>query len=42
MKFGVISYGYWGPNIVRNLLDLEGAEMLAIAAARKQAYKACL
>ena len=24
MDFGVIGYGYWGPNIVRNLAGLEG------------------
>jgi predicted dehydrogenase len=45
MKFGVIGYGYWGPNIVRNLMNLEGVEVLAIAdsnaAARKRAHKAC-
>ena len=28
MKFGVIGYGYWGPNIVRNLMSLEGSEVL--------------
>jgi predicted dehydrogenase len=31
MKFGVIGYGYWGPNIVRNLVNLEGSEVSAIA-----------
>jgi predicted dehydrogenase len=31
MKFGVIGYGYWGPNIVRNLATLEGSQLLAIA-----------
>ena len=31
MDFGVIGYGYWGPNIVRNLVSLEGAEVRAIA-----------
>jgi predicted dehydrogenase len=31
MKFGVIGYGYWGPNIVRNLTSLEGSQVLAIA-----------
>ena len=44
MKFGLIGYGYWGPNIVRNLMNMEGVEMLAIAdtnaAARKRAHKA--
>ena len=44
MNFGVIGYGYWGPNIVRNLTSLEGSEVLAIAEmspnARKRAQKA--
>lgn len=44
MKFGVIGYGYWGPNIVRNLMNLDGAEVRAIAeisaAARHRAQKA--
>lgn len=44
MKFGVIGYGYWGPNIVRNLMNLDGAEVIAIAdenaGARKRAHKA--
>jgi predicted dehydrogenase len=44
MKFGVIGYGYWGPNIVRNLMNLEGSNVVAIAEvssdARKRAQKA--
>jgi predicted dehydrogenase len=44
MTFGVIGYGYWAPNIVRNLTSLEGSQVLAIAemnpAARKRAQKA--
>jgi predicted dehydrogenase len=31
MNFGVIGYGYWGPNIVRNLVALEGSRVRAIA-----------
>ena len=31
MNFGVIGYGYWGPNVVRNLMSLEGSEVRAIA-----------
>ncbi len=31
MNFGVIGYGYWGPNIVRNLSALEGSQVLGIA-----------
>lgn len=30
IKFGVIGYGYWGPNIVRNLRAVEAAEVVAI------------
>ncbi len=44
MNFGVIGYGYWGPNIVRNLMNLEGVQVSAIAeispAARHRAQKA--
>ena len=44
MNFGVIGYGYWGPNIVRNLVNLEDSKVLAIAeissAARTRAEKA--
>ena len=27
VKLGVIGYGYWGPNLARNFLDLEGARV---------------
>ena len=37
MKFGVIGYGYWGPNIVRNLMTLEGSQVLMIAEISAQA-----
>ena len=44
MNFGVIGYGYWGPNIVRNLMSLEGSQVKAIAEisenARARAQKA--
>jgi predicted dehydrogenase len=30
IRFGVIGYGYWGPNVVRNLYSLDGAEVVAI------------
>jgi predicted dehydrogenase len=40
----VIGYGYWGPNVVRNLESLEDSQVLAIAetslAARKRVHKA--
>jgi predicted dehydrogenase len=44
LKFGVIGYGYWGPNIVRNLRSLEGCQVVGIcdqtAAARKRIHAA--
>lgn len=30
IKFGVIGYGYWGPNVVRNLEQLEGSSLVAV------------
>ena len=30
VKFGVIGYGYWGPNVVRNLDQLDGSEVVAV------------
>jgi predicted dehydrogenase len=30
IRFGVIGFGYWGPNIVRNLQGIEGAAVAAI------------
>jgi len=44
ISFGVIGYGYWGPNVVRNLDSLEGARVLTVSekvpALRKRAQKA--
>jgi predicted dehydrogenase len=44
IKFGVIGYGYWGPNVVRNLHSLEQCQVRAICdqspAARARAQKA--
>ncbi len=44
IKFGVIGYGYWGPNIVRNLRGLDTATVVAIcdksAAALRRAKQA--
>jgi predicted dehydrogenase len=31
VNFGVVGYGYWGPNVVRNLDGLEGARVYAIS-----------
>ena len=44
VKFGVVGYGYWGPNVVRNLDRLETAEVVAVCdkspSARKKVAKA--
>jgi predicted dehydrogenase len=44
MNFGVIGYGYWGPNIVRNLMTIEGSKVVKIVdlspSARARARKA--
>lgn len=44
IKFGVIGYGYWGPNVVRNLDHLDGAQLVAVCdkspTARKRVQKA--
>ena len=43
VKFGVIGYGYWGPNVVRNLDQFDGSEVVAVCdkspAARKRIHK---
>ncbi|MGB9147865.1 MAG: Gfo/Idh/MocA family oxidoreductase [Acidobacteriaceae bacterium] len=31
MNFGVIGYGYWGPNVVRNLASLDGSQVVSVA-----------
>ena len=44
IKFGVVGYGYWGPNIVRNLDQLEETEVLMVCdkspASRRRVQKA--
>src|SRR5579864_2799797 len=44
VKFGVIGYGYWGPNVVRNLSHLQKANVSGLCdmspAARQRAQKA--
>jgi predicted dehydrogenase len=44
IKFGVIGYGYWGPNVVRNLDRLDETKVVAVCdkstAARRKVAKA--
>jgi len=30
LRVGVVGYGYWGPNVVRNFHGLEGCHVLAL------------
>jgi predicted dehydrogenase len=45
LRIGVIGYGYWGPNIARNLLGLENARLAMVCdksePALKRAARAC-
>ena len=45
LRVGVIGYGYWGPNIVRNLSGLDGCELLAVCdrkpASLERARRSC-
>ncbi|OLB94053.1 MAG: hypothetical protein AUH30_18775 [Candidatus Rokubacteria bacterium 13_1_40CM_68_15] len=36
VNIGVIGYGYWGPNLVRNFADCEGARVVAISDLRAE------
>ncbi len=44
INFGIVGYGYWGPNVVRNLDQLEGSTVVAVCdkspASRKKIQKA--
>jgi predicted dehydrogenase len=31
LKIAVIGYGYWGPNLVRNFVELPGVKVVAVA-----------
>ena len=37
VRFGVVGYGYWGPNIVRNLHALQESEVVAVCDKRSDA-----
>src|SRR4051812_37821769 len=31
INIGIVGYGYWGPNLVRNFMETPGAEVVAVA-----------
>ncbi|HOO76633.1 MAG TPA: Gfo/Idh/MocA family oxidoreductase [bacterium] len=33
---GIIGYGYWGPNLVRNFAELDGAELIIVGDLRRE------
>jgi predicted dehydrogenase len=35
IRVGVIGYGYWGPNLVRNFFESSGTEVIAVADAKE-------
>jgi predicted dehydrogenase len=39
VRMGVIGYGYWGPNIVRNVSSLDRCELVAVCDRSEQALK---
>lgn len=39
IKIGVIGFGYWGPNIVRNFSVLDGVKVLSVADISQEALK---
>lgn len=40
IRIGIIGYGYWGPNLVRNFNGLDDAEVVAISDLRPERLKA--
>jgi len=40
MNIGVIGYGYWGPNIVRNFNELDGVQVTAVCDLRSERLEA--
>jgi predicted dehydrogenase len=36
IRIGVVGYGYWGPNLVRNFCEAPGAEVVAVADRRAE------
>ena len=39
LRMGVVGYGYWGPNIVRNFSTVDGATVVAVSDLRDDSLK---
>ena len=37
VRIALVGYGYWGPNVLRNLFELQEAEVVAVCDARPEA-----
>ena len=40
INIGVIGYGYWGPNVIRNMLKVAGCQVVAVADKRTDRLEA--
>ena len=36
IRIGVIGYGYWGPNLVRNFAEVRGCQVVAVSDSRAE------
>ncbi len=36
IRVGVIGYGYWGPNLVRNFMEAPGSAVVAVCDLREE------
>lgn len=39
VKVGIIGYGYWGPNVARNIFDISSSRLVAIADVKEERLK---
>src|SRR4030042_174266 len=36
IRLGIIGYGYWGPNLVRNFVEARGSQVIAVSDLRQE------
>ena len=39
LRIGAIGCGYWGPNLIRNFVEIRGAEVIAISDLQQEPMK---
>ena len=39
VRVGIIGYGYWGPNIVRNLSAIDGCHVVAVCDSSRRRWR---